>query len=260
LTALSIGGALTGAAWTTGLAVIARGWRPRISVLGGQRWQVLLIEHGSCRVLVVHGQFEESPEPAVDLLCGVLRQHIDVVAGTGDALASLSSGFRTRRAVRTFVELDPPPGTTGSPAYVRLFEGITIDAGTMEITLQPLAADAWSSGTEGSRSWIGHVTVRELAVAFAPTVEIVADHGSPRAALAIAPEGDAGRLWRSLPGITIATNAREPLATMRASLADHVPVTLVRTFPRDIAVFEFRDARLTLPDWEERAARGAIES
>ncbi len=246
LSSLVLGGALTGAVWTTGLVVLARGRHPQIFALGADEWQVLLLEHGTNRVVILVGTFEESPEPAIDLLCGLLRQHVDVVVGSGDALGLLSSTFRGRRAVTTFVDTDGAPSLGSSRRYVSLSDTIQLRAGALHMEVAPLPNGQWKSEQSTGQQWITHVSIGVLTIAIGPTLDAIADSGNSNAALAIAPAGDVARLWRTIPSVTIATNSRDSLG-QDAVAAD--TTRLVRTFQRDIAAFVVKGGRIQLPDW-----------
>jgi len=246
LSTLILGGALTGAVWTTGLTVLARGRHPQIFALGADEWQVLLLEHGTNRIVILVGTFEASPEPAIDLLCGLLRQHIDVVVGSGDVLGLLSSRFRARRSVTTFVDTDRSPSHVSSRRYVSLSDAIRLRAGPLHMEVAPLPNGQWKSEQSTGQEWIIHVALGDVTIAIGPTLDVIADSGNSNAALAIAPAGDVARLWRTIPGVTVATNSRDSL-DQDALAAD--TTRLVRTFQRDIAAFVVRDGRIQLPDW-----------
>lgn len=253
LASLIAGGALTGGVWSTGLSVLARGRHPQVFVLGNDGWQVLLIEHGTSRILMLIGTFEESPDREIDLLCGLLRQHIDVVVGSGEALGSLSSTFRNRRSVRTIVQLDGSEAIASSPAFVPLAEPVQLRAGVLGVRLDPLSEGRWKTGSPGVSHWIAHLTAGDLIVAIGPSLDVIANHGRAHSTLAIAPVGDIARVWSVIPGITIASNTRDSLATLGAGLSSRVQTRLVRTFRRDIAAFRLKDNRIELPDWTREA-------
>lgn len=251
LIALIGGGALTGAVWTTGLSVLARGRYPQLFVLGSGGWQVVLLEHGTTRVVLLLGEFEVSPESDIDLLCGLLRQHIDVVVGDGEALRMLSSTFRERRAVSTLLQTGASSVAPGSGRYRWLPEPVTLQVGTVALTIEPLPSDEWLQDEMGERNWIAHATVSDITIALAPAIDTIAAHGNPDSTLAIAPRGDVARLWRLAPGTAVATNARETIDAIDPSVSDSSRKVLVRTFRRDIAAFVVKDGRLTLPNWAE---------
>jgi len=246
LATLILGGALTGAVWTTSLAVLTQGRHPQLLVLGAGECQVLLLEHGTNRVVILVGTFEASPEPAIDLLCGLLRQHIDVVVGSGDVLGLLSSSFRTRRAVTTFVDTDRSPSHVSSRRYVSLSDSIRVRAGPLHMEVAPLPNGHWKGEQSTGQQWIIHVSIGDLMIAIGPTLDVIADSGNSNAALAIAPAGEVARLWRTIPGVTVATNSRDSL-DQDAFAAD--TMRLVRTFQRDIAAFVVKGGRILLPDW-----------
>src|SRR5680860_497973 len=136
--AACIGAAATGATWMTGFSLIIRGRHPQLLVVGDDAWQVMLIEHGSNRIVILNGEFERSPEQEIDRLCSVLRQHVDVVAGTRTALSLLSNDFRSRRSVDTLIQLDGAPDQPGSPGFVSMARPIAVRAGAVELQLRPL--------------------------------------------------------------------------------------------------------------------------
>jgi hypothetical protein len=247
---LSVGGALAGAAWTAGLAVLARGHRPQLFAIGTGTWQVILVEHGSSRVLFLAGQFDESPETHIDRLCGLLRQHLDVVVGDGNVLGLLSSGFRDRRAVSTFVETDGSALATGTNSHQPLTRDAAITVGALDIVVYALRTGEWLASAEPKVNWLARISHGALELAIAPSLDLIAQHGFP-ATLGVAPIGSPARLWKATPGMAVATNARDDLGTLATGVPLHLPTKLVRTFPEDIAAFELRQGRLRLPDWVE---------
>lgn len=258
LSLLSGGAAAAGAAWTSGLAVSTKGWRPQVSVLGERDWQVLLLDHRGNRTLILAGDFEESPVPAIDRLCGVVRQHVDIVAGSRDALGLLPPDFPDRRAVATIVELDPPPGLSNSPSYIGLDDPISIRAGSMEIELVPHVEGAWKMNGSQTRAWVGRVIADRVTVEFGSSLETLSRLGWSNAALAIAPGGDVAGIWRATPGIAVATNTRQRIENLASTGGVRHPTTLIRIFPEAVATFRFRNGRLVLPEWVER--QDAVDS
>lgn len=251
LTSLIVGGALTGAAWTAGLTVLARGRHPQVFVLGRDQWQVLLLEHGTNRIVILAGTFEQSPEPQIDLLCGLLRQHLDVVVGDRIALDLLSSGFRARRSVTTIIDLDRAPLLASSQRFVSLANAIRIQAGELDVHVIPLPKGSWRDGLSNDPEWIAHITVGNVVIAVGPTLDTIADHGQIEAALAIAPAGDVVRLWRTIPGIVVAANAQDALDTLGQETSAPGTKRLVRIFREDISHFVVRNGRIELPDWTQ---------
>ncbi len=247
------GGALSGAIWTTGLTVLARGRHPQLFVLGSDEWQVVLLEHGTNRVLMLLGEFESSPEPEIDLLCGLLRQHIDSVVGNADVLQLLSSAFRERRSVSTLIETGSSGGGAGSTRYRWLDDPNTLHVGAFKLTIEPLPVAEWRRGETVTRDWIAHATAGDVKVVFGPSIATISAHANPDSTMAVAPLGDIAALWRVLPGIAVATNTRETIDVIAPAGSIAAPRVLVRTFRRDIAAFAVRDGRLQMPDWVERA-------
>ncbi len=251
LISLIAGGALTGAIWTTGLTVLARGTHPQVFVLGDDAWHVLLLEHGTNRIAMLVGTFDQSPELEIDRLCGLLRQHIDVVIGDGEALGLLSSSFRERRTVSTIIQVDAGTSMATSANYIPLSKPVRIQAGSLDLELAHLDRERWMNGAERDPTWIAHLTIGDLTIAVAPALETIAEHGDIRSTLAISPVGDIDCLWRTLPGITVATNTREAFETLASGPPTTVRRRLVRTFDRDIAAFVARDGQLRLPGWTQ---------
>jgi hypothetical protein len=246
-----VGSAAIGATWTTGLAILARGRHPHLYVVGRDTWHAVLIEHGNARALLLSGAFDVSPEPEINLLCGVLRQRIDVVIGDGSSLALLSGTFARRRAISTFVQLDSPPGSRTSPAYVPLAESLRLQIGAMHLDVQRIVSGAWSTASPGSSEWIGHLSLGEISIAIARSLEVVAELGSPLAMLAIAPSGDMEKLGANLPGVAIATNSGSVNAVEIGGYV-RVGTWITRTFRRDIAEFIIRDREVQLPQWSRQ--------
>jgi len=257
--AACVGSAALGASWMTALAVLARGQHPQLFVVGDDAWQVVLIEHRDHRIVILNGEFEQSPETEIDRVCSVLRQRIDVVAGAGLALSLLSNDFRHRRSVGSVIQLDGSPGQVSSTNFVPMTEPIAISVGDIDVQARPLPATQWDQDTNGGVSWIAHVQVGQVVVAMAPSLDLIAQHASIETTLAIAPAGDLGSMKRSLPDVAVAINARSanrPADSQSRIDTDPQGLLLVRIFPQDIAGFVFRDGRLILPDWTQ-PARGA---
>ncbi|MBA2775991.1 MAG: hypothetical protein H0U31_04585 [Chloroflexia bacterium] len=252
--ATCVGSAVLGASWFTGLALLARGRHPQMFVVGDDAWQVLLVEHGDCRIVILNGDFEHSPEPEVNRLCSVLRQRLDVVAGTGKALALLSNDFRARRAVDTMIQLDGLPGQASSPNYVPLTRSIEIAIGDIRVQFRPLPQSQAEPDHDATNSWIAHIQVGEMVAAIAPSLDPIADHASMESSLAIAVTGALDDVPEFLLERAIAINAQWATHATDNQMSNGVyrtRSTLVRVFPRDIAAFVFRGERLTLPDWAQ---------
>lgn len=257
LTALIVGGALTGASWTAGLAVLARGRHPQLFVLGSDQGQVLLLEHGTNRIVILAGTFKQSPEPAIDLLCGLLRQHVDVVVCDRQTLDLLSSGFRARRAVTTIVDLNGGPLSVNSQRFISLSNAIRMYAGALDVDIAPLPAGQWQGEVSNGPGWIVHITIGSVVIAVGSTLDSIAEHGHIEATLAMAPSGDVVRLWRTIPGIVVATNARDALSSLVLDAPAIDTRLLVRTFGKDIAHFVIRNGRIELPDWTQDLRSGS---
>lgn len=246
------GAAALGASWLTGLALLARGRHPQMFVVGDDTWQVLLVEHGHRRILILNGEFEHSPEPEINRLCSVLRQRIDVVAGTANALALLSNDFRARRAVDTVIQLDGLPGQASSPDFVPLTRSIEISFGEVIVQFRPLPQSQTEPDHDATSAWIAHVHVRQLVAAIASSLDLIAEHASTESSLAIAATGSVDDMPEFLLGRATAINApsaRRASDTQVIGSLDRRQSALIRVFPRDIASFVFRGDRLILPDW-----------
>ena len=167
--ATCVGSAALGASWLTGLALLARGRHPQMFAVGEDAWQVLLVEHGDRRIMILNGDFEHSPEPEVNRLCSLLRQRLDVVAGTGKALALLSNNFRARRAVDTLIQLDSLPGKASSPDFVPLTRSIEIVIGDIRVQFRPLP-QSQTAPDDATNSWIAHVQAVSYTHLTLPTI------------------------------------------------------------------------------------------
>lgn len=252
--AACVGSAAVGASWMTGLALLARGRHPQMFVVGADSWQVVLVEHGDHRIAILSGEFERSPEPEIDRLCSVLRQRIDVVAGTRVALSLLSNDFRDRRSVDTVIQLDGSPGQMSSTDFVPMTQPVTIAAGAIEVHIRPLPTMQRDLIATRVGAWIAHLHVQNLVVAIAPSLDLMAHHASVESTLAIAPEGEMGPLSRTVPDIAVAINARSASRLTDSLLngeTDRRPLRVIRIFPRDIAGFVFRGGLLVLPNWAD---------
>lgn len=251
-----LGSAAIGATWTTGLAELARGRHPQIFAVGDDRWQVLLIEHGSARIVLLSGVFERSPEPEIDLLCGLLRQHIDLVAGTSAALGFLSRQFRKRRSVSTVIQLDGAAMLGASTRFRPLVEPLKLSGGNLDLTLRPIPNGHWSEAVPDFPEWIGHLSSGPIGIAIARNLSVIARYGHPDSGLAIAPVGDIDILHGTLPTIAVAANA-DSVNEWRAAGWKNDPesrtaVWTTRTFRQDIGAFVLRNGEIRLPAWSQQ--------
>ena len=247
LVGLSVAGALAGGVWTTGLGILARGIHPQFFVIGDDRWQLMLIEHGRHRALVCMGQMTGEAGNIIPGLMSSLRQHANVVAGTVEAL-SWASAISSRWDAVVRIQLDGSRLATSSDRHVHLEDHLEIRIGELHLSFLRLPRGDWHTAGNNEQSWIGYLRLGNLVIALAPSAEVAARVAQPGVALVIAPEGNLETLRAYLPGAAIVSNApgsRSPESTGQ----EGNDAILVRTFPSESAHFRIRNGRIALPEW-----------
>ena len=233
--------------WTVGLAAISRGNKPHLTVVGDGAWQVALLEVGADRILICSGLFEESANPAVRRLLTTLRQRVDVIVATGTALQHLERKGALARSV--VVQLDAPLNQTDTPSFRALRQHMSITVAEGQLNLERIPHNEWT----GDEFYAGRMvdTARPVRpeVVVTPDLQTAAQIAPPDTSLILAPAGDATTVFRTLPGVAIATNAYgwNDLSEQYA-----IDLTyLIRIFPDDPARFGFDQGRLVLPNWAQ---------
>jgi hypothetical protein len=239
------------------MTVLAQGRHPQIFVLGDADWQIVLADHRSGRVLILLGDFPESPGSDVDHIMSAFRPRVDVLIGTGSSLASLPPDFAKNRAVSHIIQVDEPDGLGASPSFSPLAGSLEVHVGPFRVALEQIPGQAGSLQGESGERWIGHIGCDGVWVAVAPGLDVIASHGRLDSALAVAPRGMPEAAWSVVPRAGIAVNG----ASVRGWTADEIDSTnqpryLVRTFPRDVAAFPIQDGRIGLPGWAQRIHQG----
>lgn len=246
---LAAGGALAGGIWTVGLSALARGRGTHLTVVGDRGWQVILLESGTERVLLLVGEFEVSPSPTIARILTTLRQHVDVVISTVSARSHLALEGRFANAL--FVLLDAPEEQADTLQVRSLRNRLEISTRGSRLDLERMLRGNWMQGNDDPDDWMVTLSVGKLAVAIAGSLAVLAEHASPETALAIAPAGSPRDISARLPGISIAVNGYG-LDRDEATRDDPDSDSwLVRVFPADSARFTFSENHLTLPEWAQ---------
>ncbi len=247
LASMTAAGALAGGIWTVGLASILRSAEPDLTILGSDDWQVMLLETGTDRILLLIGTFDDSPNDAIRQLRSTLRQHVDLIIATGSAIAMTDrSGVLERAAL---IQLDADPAQPDSLRVRALRQRLVVEFQDVTIDLQRIPDHEWSSLEQRPASWVIHLRISELEVVIGPDLEQAARQASPTAAMLVAPGGDVGSALALAPGVSIVANGYglEVPATLPGTSGGY----LVRTFPTDSSRLRFTENRISLPSWAQ---------
>lgn len=254
---LILAGGLVGAGWATGLGVLARGVHPQVFVLGKNDWQVVLLEHGSARVVVLLGDGANEADAALEIMLSSLRQHVDVVIGERQFLAELGTSNRKWKSA-THIVLDAENLSTVSGRSVTPSGSVTIQAGDIAIEVVQQPRNAWLS--DRAPEWVWHVTasVGAIGLTMAHTIDIASIYAPETAALLVAPTLGSDAFPHVVARRSLAVNADSVRDTFIQAETEDAQVFLVRTFTTEPAMFRIRAGRISLPDWAQRLTPGAV--
>lgn len=247
---VSIAGALTGAAWATGLGVVARGVHPQIQLIGEDDWQIALMEHGSARLVLLLGHFSTDPGKGIDFLATSLRQKVDVIAGERRNLDLMDWDHpKWKRSTRIVLGEESPAVVSGSE--VAPANSLLVSIGGWSLSIVQEVHNAWSRSVEPTWLWVANAACDGMVITFGNDLQIANRHRDVASVLLVAPIVGDMDLMAASPRMSIAVNVAS-VEGINASEPEDSTLRLVRIFPDDIATFRVTDGRLTIPEWATR--------
>jgi len=238
-----VGGFLGGSGWAAIFGQVGRSGGPTIEVTGKDESQLIIVDAGSQRVLIVAGPSHPDLLDDLDFRMGLFRQRIDVLLATQRDMAAFPTSFLRRWNVSLTAGL--PGDETGvhrraryaitEPLQFRLAPGISL-------TCLPQ-----------HRLTLTHPTWRIKITYAGQTITIAANLDDllsvPAATLAIAPAGILSLAIRKSVAANFAINSRHIESQFGI---EPPPVNLVPIFERDVARFGLHDKSIRLPEWTRR--------
>lgn len=249
IAALILAGGLVGAGWATGLGVLSRGIHPQLSVVGTQSWQVVLLEHGSARVVLLLGEFSESPDTPIETLSTSLRQHVDVVIGERPSLEQMNwAHHKWREATRIVMAESNITSITGRDVIPS--GNLALTVGSFDVKIRQDSRGKWRTQGETSHEWHVSAAVGDSNITLANTIESANRYATESTALLMAPTlGSEQSVW-SMGHRSIAINS-DSVAFPGAGEVSSSGAWLVRTFKNEAAVIRLKDGRIALPEWAQ---------
>ena len=244
---MTAAGAFAGGIWTVGLASILRSAEPDLTVVGSQDWQVMLLETGTDRILLMIGDFTESPDKAIGQLRSTLRQHVDLIVATGSAIARTDRSGALEHAALILLDAGSSQPDSLRTRALRQRLVVQFQGGTLD--LRRLPVQEWSVSAQQPASWVIQIRIADLVVVIAPDLELAARLAPDSAAMLVAPQGDVARALEFAPSVSIVTNGYGLEAS--PPLPAGVTGYLVRTFLTDSTRLRFAGNRISLPTWAQ---------
>lgn len=252
---LLVGSACVGAAWGTGLTALSNVGGPSATLCGHDDWQLILIECGRSRALVLMGIPSETIDETLTRMMGSFRQRIDLVIGAPTAIEQLPSEYRSRWNVQRTVVLGG--ADTGSllaeTASIASPVGIDIDS-RLNVSLIPVIEDQWkvTDRLMGSVDrWIVSAHANGSTIRLAEQLEDLQDTIGGSTAVAVAPRGNLRSYWSFNPDSAVAINGdhvpEDVITSPESNVQDRF--WLVSVFPDDITHLKFMDQGVAVPEW-----------
>lgn len=235
-------GAVTGSLWSLSFLSLAQVRRPRIEVIGRDRSQLVLLDTGPQRVLVVSGPYDELlGEGFVDLM-GSLRQRIDILLATETALKSGANAIRQRWNISQTVSL-PELAPVGSPfANLAVRHPISIVLAN-NVTMTCLPHTRYQTSVIGTdQGWRIEIARGSQVLAIAANLDHLTSVPCGPFSLVIAPSGSIDLAHRKSYTAAYALNDGHIDSTV-------TNVMQTRIFERYVARFELGAGAIGMPGW-----------
>lgn len=242
-------GVIAGGSWGASIQRLATPSVPSLSIIGENETQIALLDTTGVRALLLLGAPENDLQLQIPGMLSLLRQRVDLLVGTSSAVDALGSRFRHRWRVSHTLAI-PDANPPSARAIDRTWVTQDLQAGLgngLSLDLRTTSRGGWNAGLAERTLWIATILFGQQRVVLAPNAESLMTQGTAGASLVIVPELSLDRVAALGPSV-IATNGRDDLALPQEGRPG---VLLVRTYPQDIARFEFRREGLALPSWHE---------
>lgn len=249
LIATVAGGTVIGAMWGAAFPVLAMEGRPTIAVVGKDDAQLVLVDSGSARVLVLVGEPDNSLLDRLPAMLTVFRQRIDLVVGSLPALTAHIGALAYRWSLRQAIVLnatsDAPSLPIASDVVSNSLDVTLGNSVTLEIRVGH--RDEWRTPVAGTLAplWSIRVAQGDAAVSIVPDARSFAAMLPGPAAVLVSPSAPSPEVRAKGPTRSLAIN-------FDSESIDPLPadgVALTRIFPRDIGRFVLTEDGVQLPAW-----------
>jgi hypothetical protein len=238
----SVSGMAAGGWWATALAFVSRTRTPVVEVTGSAESQLVIVDTGRTRSLIVIGESIDSLLNDLPRRMGLFRQRIDLLFATESALSTLPAGLYDRWRFGAVIALPggSPDLPTRAAATIRDPTAFDLSAG---VTLR-----CWPQyrSSRPEPTWRMEIERLGQVMALAASTDDLSMVPAPKYALAVAPHGSISLARRKSVAAAIALNARV-IDRQGAGAGDDMILT--RIFDMDVARFEMQRGQIRLPDW-----------
>jgi hypothetical protein len=234
-------GIAAGVAWSTSVAWATRIQIPTIDVIGKDESQLLLLDTGAERVLLLSGPLHPDLVASIPDILGLFRQRVDILLAGRTVLDSIGDALAGSATIgTTFSFLDASDGTASGSVLQQPTE-LTLSHG-VSVRWIP----QWRYATEMAATWRIEARRGDQIVAIASSLDHLATASTAAFTLAVAPTGSIPLSLRKSVSSHFAMNARVIDEQM-----DHVQsgAVLIRVFDEDAAQFELHGSGIRLPGW-----------
>lgn len=243
-------GVLAGGLWGAALQTMATPSTPRLSVIGRGRSQIALLDTTSLRVLILVGDLDENLVNHLPALMTMFRQRIDLMIGAASTILKLDRNLRDRWNVALTIMIRDQSGTIPTGATDLLISSNTsihLDD-NFDINLELTSRNDWTAEARSRVLWTANFRAFGSHTVFAPDTASIRELARPEPVLALVPDGNPETVLRFTRPAGIAMNRRDDLETDGLEGSD---TRLVRIYPSDVAIFDYGNDGVTLPDWAE---------
>lgn len=249
LVATIAGGAVLGGLWGAAFPALATERRPTVAVVGEGNAQIVLVDSGAARALILAGEPEDTLFEELPAMMTMFRQRIDLLIGAGPTLRAhagrLASRWRTSHALMMSSGADAPSLPI---AHTVVSETVRFRlSATMRGAVHIGHRNEWRAG-EPERDtplWAIRIADGPASITIAPNVASYAATAPEPATVLISPHAPATALLAISPVSAMAINYDSHTIDPPA---ENGPA-LTRIYPHDVARFVFEDDGVQLPEW-----------
>jgi hypothetical protein len=241
-----IAGAAVGLAWSSGLVWATQVHIPTIDVVGMDDSQLLLLDTGAERVLILTGPPHADLTETLSDVLGLFRKRIDVVFGKQAVLESQLALLDRKWEPGIIISLAEDEGRAssrvatviGGPFVLTLSHGVTLCC---------MRATRYSADQPGAEpGWRIEVRRGVNVVGISESIDHLAAVPVEPYTLAIAATGSISLAERRSVAMSYAVNTR--VIDEQVALAQP-GTTLIRVFDGESARFELREGGVRMPSW-----------
>lgn len=240
-------GSTVGVWWSNGLIWATQIRVPTIDLVGRDESQLLLLDTGAERLLVLSGPPRSELLEAIPDIMGLLRRRIDIVLSTesvfAEQLGRLQSDWHIGTAIALpeidYVGSPRARATIRDPAELRLSQGVVVRC----ITHTRIGREA--------TTWRMEISRGENVIGISNSLDTLSAVPGSTLTMAVAPAGSIALALRKSVASCFAMNAR----AIEEELQNAITGTkLVRIFDDEAARFEIDKSAIRLPEWASTIA------